>query len=96
VSLILNLILKLHLVEIQNIRNVNWNQYKLKQMKPAPSLKQLDEHKAIGPYGLPTIILKKCAEAIAPSITAFINYGLHRSLYLTDWKYANIPPPPHI
>ena len=61
-------------------------------MKSALYYKQLDEHKAIGPDGLPTIILKKCAEAIAPSIIALINYGLYRGLYLTDWKYANIPP----
>ena len=36
-------------------------------------LRSLDTHKAIGHDKLPTIVLKECAESLAPSITAIIN-----------------------
>ena len=48
--------------------------------------------KSIGPDGLPNIILKECAEVLAPSLTAFINFGLSHGFYLSQWKYANLTP----
>ena len=55
-------------------------------------LRSLDVNKAIGPDQLPTIVLKECADSLAPSITAIINHGLRNGLHLTQWKCANIPP----
>ena len=55
-------------------------------------LRSLDVNKAIGPDQLPTIVLKECANSLAPSITAIINHGLHNGLHLTQWKCANTPP----
>ena len=55
-------------------------------------LSSLDVHKAIGPDKLPTIVLKECAESLAPSVTAVVNFGLRTGLQLTEWKKANVPP----
>jgi hypothetical protein len=49
-------------------------------------------YKPIGPDKLPTIVLKECAESLAPSITAIVNFSLREGLQLTDWKKANVPP----
>ena len=55
-------------------------------------LSSLDVLKAIGPDKLPTIVLKECAESLAPSVTAIVNFGLRTGLQLTEWKKANVPP----
>ena len=39
-------------------------------------LKALNIYKVTGPDKLPNVILKKCADALAPSLTTFINFGL--------------------
>ena len=41
---------------------------------------------------LPTIVLKECAESLAPSVTAVVNFGLRTGLQLTEWKKKNVPP----
>ncbi|PFX20621.1 putative RNA-directed DNA polymerase from transposon X-element, partial [Stylophora pistillata] len=55
-------------------------------------LRTLDTNKAIGHDKLPTIVLKECAESLAPSITAIMNFGLNNGIQLSDWKKANVPP----
>ena len=55
-------------------------------------LRSLDTHKAIGHDELPTIVLRECAESLAPSITAIINFSLSHGFQLSDWKRANVPP----
>ena len=55
-------------------------------------LRSLDTKKAIGHDKLPTIVLKECADSLAPSITAIINFSLIKGFQLSDWKKANIPP----
>ena len=55
-------------------------------------LRSLDSKKAIGHDKLPTIVLKECADSLAPSITAIINFSLNKGFQLSDWKKANIPP----
>ena len=55
-------------------------------------LRLLDTKKAIGHDKLPTIVLKECADSLAPSITAIINFSLNKGFQLSDWKKANIPP----
>ena len=47
-------------------------------------LRSLDTHKAIGHDKLPTIVLKECAESLAPSITAIINFSLSNGVQLSD------------
>ena len=54
-------------------------------------LSSLHVHKAIGPDKLPTIVLKECAESLAPSVTAVVNFGLRTGFQLTEWKKANVP-----
>ena len=39
-------------------------------------LRLLDTKKAIGHDKLPTIVLKECADSLAPSIAAIINFSL--------------------
>ena len=55
-------------------------------------LSSLDVLKAIGPDKLPTIVIKECAESLAPSVTAVVNFGLRTGLQLIEWKKANVPP----
>ena len=55
-------------------------------------LRSLDTHKAISHDKLPTIVLKECAEALAPSITAIINFSLSHGFQLSDWKRGNVSP----
>ena len=55
-------------------------------------LQSINVSKSVGPDSLPNIILKECAEVLAPSLTAFINFGLSHGLRLSQWKYANITP----
>ena len=49
-------------------------------------------YKALGPDNLPTLVLKECAEVLAPSITAVINFSLREGVQLTNWKKANVSP----
>ena len=49
-------------------------------------LSSLDVLKTIGPDKLPTIVLKECAESLAPSVTAVVNFGLRTGLQLTEWS----------
>ena len=55
-------------------------------------LQSINVNKSVVPDGLPNVILKECAEVSAPSLTAFINFGLSHGLCLSKWKYANITP----
>ena len=55
-------------------------------------LSSLDVHKALGPDNMPTVLLKECAESLAPSITAVINFSLREGVQLTNWKKANVSP----
>ena len=55
-------------------------------------LTSLDSAKALGPDNLPAIVLKKCANTLAPSITAFINSSFLNGYCLSAWKTANICP----
>ena len=55
-------------------------------------LKALNIYKATGPDKLPNVILKKCVDALALSLTTFINFGLLSGLHPTQWKCANFAP----
>ena len=55
-------------------------------------LKDLNIYKATGPDKPQNVILKKCAEALAPSLTTFINFDLLSGLHPTQWKCANLAP----
>ena len=55
-------------------------------------LTSLDSTKAPGPDNLPSIVLKKCAKTLAPSITAFINFSFLNGYCLSAWKTTNICP----
>ena len=59
-------------------------------------MRSLDTHKAIGHDKLPTIVLKECAESLAPSITAIINFSLSLSvqcgIFPNIWKNGEVVP----
>ena len=55
-------------------------------------LKTLRTDKATGPDNFPTTVLKECAEALAPSLTSFINFSLSSGFHPTQWKCANLAP----
>ena len=50
-------------------------------------------HKAIGPDKLPTIVLKECAEFLAPCVTAVVNFGLRTGLKLTEYGRKRMSHP---
>jgi len=54
-------------------------------------LSSRDVHKAIGQDNLPTLLLKECAESLAPSITAVINFTVREGV-LGNWEKANVSP----
>ena len=53
-------------------------------------LKNLNPSKAPGPDGIPSKVLKTCAEAIAPSLTCIFNLSLRTGQLPSDWRSANI------
>ena len=55
-------------------------------------LKQLNLDKAAGPDGIPTILLKKCAEQLAIPLSTLFQKTLDESKIPNDWKKAKITP----
>ena len=55
-------------------------------------LLNLDLSKAPGPDGLPTIVLKKCARELTPSLCALFNLSLAEGKLPTEWKEALVVP----
>ena len=55
-------------------------------------LQTLDHRKAQGPDGLPTIILKECAEELVSPITYIFNITLQTGFIPEDWKTARVVP----
>jgi hypothetical protein len=55
-------------------------------------LEQQKNDKAIGIDNIPNIILSKCANILAPSLTLIINYSLEKSVVPTEWKIARVCP----
>ena len=55
-------------------------------------LQELDCSKAPGPDNIPTVVLKKCSSALAPSITALFNCSFTNGHFISAWKNANVCP----
>jgi len=55
-------------------------------------LEELDCSQAPGPDNIPTVVLKRCASALAPSITALFNCSFANGHFIAAWKTANICP----
>jgi len=55
-------------------------------------LKGVDTSKAPGPDGIPTTILKDCAEALTRPLTQLFNMSLDKSSVPKEWKRANVVP----
>jgi hypothetical protein len=55
-------------------------------------LNKLDHNKAYGPDGLPTIVYKRCASVLAPSLTILFNLSLDQGILPRQWKQADIVP----
>ena len=52
----------------------------------------IDPNKALGPDGLPTILLKTCARELTPSHCALLNLSLAEGKLPTKWKDALVIP----
>ena len=55
-------------------------------------LLNIDPSKALGPDGLPTILLKTCARELTPSHCALLNLSLAEGKLPTKWKDALVIP----
>jgi len=55
-------------------------------------LTNLDPHKAAGPDGIPSKLLKETASQIAPLLTFIFQASLNQGKLPSDWKSANITP----
>jgi hypothetical protein len=56
----------------------------------AAVLRNLDPNKACGPDGIPSRILSKVADEIAPSLCILFNMSLSIGVVPAKWKFANI------
>ena len=55
-------------------------------------LKRLDVHKAMGPDGIPNIVLKNCADEISQGLCIIFQQSLSTRTLPSDWRHANITP----
>ena len=55
-------------------------------------LKNINIHKAMGPDGIPNILLKTCAEEISYGLSAIFQYSLDTGTLPLDWRNANVTP----
>ena len=55
-------------------------------------LQKIKAEAATGPDGIPAVILINCAEALAPSLSAFYNFTLSKGKYPKGWKHAHVIP----
>ena len=56
----------------------------------AKLLENLNPAKACGPDGIPNMILKTCADAIAPALTCIYRRSIQTGQLPADWRSANI------
>ena len=54
----------------------------------------LDTKKATGPDGIPAIVLKTCAEELAPLLQNLFQLSLEKGIFPDNWKSALIQPIP--
>ena len=55
-------------------------------------LKRLDVHKAMGPEGIPNIVLKNCANEILQGLCTVFQCSPNTGTLPSDWHNANITP----
>ena len=55
-------------------------------------LKNINTNKAIGPDGIPSIVLKECHHELSPSLCQIFNLSLKSGIVPNAWKCANIVP----
>ena len=55
-------------------------------------LVNIDPHKATGPDGIPSRLLKETAYQMAPLLTFIFQSSLYQGKLPSDWKIANITP----
>ena len=56
------------------------------------AIKNLDPTKAPGPDGIPTRVLKDCADELIPNLTKLFNTSLTQGSVPQEWKEANVVP----
>jgi hypothetical protein len=68
----------------------NIDELKIEEAGIAKLLKNLNASKAAGPDGIPSQILKNCADILATPLTSIYNYSLESGSLPSDWLTANI------
>ncbi|KAK2187207.1 hypothetical protein NP493_175g02033 [Ridgeia piscesae] len=53
-------------------------------------LKAINPHKACGPDQIPNVILKNCADTLAPSLRDIFQRSLDTAVLPSDWRTANV------
>ena len=76
-----------HPLEKENLSIINIKATTVKDI-----LEILKTSKSTGPDGINPLILKKTAEAIAPTLTKLFNYSLRTSEFPSTWKTAQVTP----
>ena len=74
------------------IENDNLSTVTLTTEDVTAALKQVDASKAQGPDGIPTRLLKDCAEEITPKLLTLFNASLAQGIVPVQWKEANVVP----
>lgn len=67
---------------------------KIYQREVLKALRALDVIKAIGPDGLPAVVLKNCAPELSPVLTRLFRLSLRIGQVPVSWKIANVQPVP--
>ena len=70
----------------------NLREVRLEETDIRNALKSLDPTKAPGPDGIPTRVLKYCAEELIPNLTKLFNTSLLQGFVPQEWKEANVVP----
>ena len=53
-------------------------------------LKAINPHKAYGPDQIPNVILKNCADTLAPALRDIFQRSLDTAVLPSDWRTANV------
>src|SRR3978361_723787 len=57
-------------------------------------LSKLDCNKAVGPDGVPAIVLKKCAPELTPILVRLFTMSYKQGKFPPSWKLARVQPVP--
>ena len=86
--------ISLSVVESNPLSTETLNLIEVSTTEVTTLLEELDCSKAPGPDNIPTVVLKRCASALAPSITALFNCSFANGHFVSAWKTVKHMPCP--